>query len=98
LFEVPFSDDSDEEIRRIRSLLALARAVFVMWLGAVDDISKPAIDEFTPWRQQDIMYHGLASHNPLVYDINDPKEMKERAEEEGLRRAMIIRRRLGEKT
>jgi hypothetical protein len=73
LFEVPFKDGSSQEIRRIRTLVTLARAVFVVWLGAVKESSKPAIKELNPWELECIHYRGLASHNPLAKNIRDPQ-------------------------
>jgi hypothetical protein len=90
VLEIPFLDSSDEEIRRIRTLVALARAVFVIWLGAVKPVWKPAIDGLTPWRQQDIPYHGLACHNPLVYDIKVPPDMRTIGEDEELRKERAV--------
>jgi hypothetical protein len=67
-FEAPFRDDSDEEIERIKTLVALARAIFVIWLGAVREESKYPIKDLVPWGLNNIGYHGLASHNPLSYN------------------------------
>lgn len=70
-FEVPFRDHSDEEIERIKTLVALARAVFVIWLGAVRESSKLPIKDLVPRGRDKIGYHGLASHNPLIYNIKN---------------------------
>ena len=53
----------------------------MIWLGALKDPSKAVVGELTPWRQEGIDYHGLASHNPLLYDIKGPEEMREEAEQ-----------------
>jgi hypothetical protein len=47
-FEAPFRDDSDKEIERIKTLVALARAIFVIWLGAVREESKYPIKDLVP--------------------------------------------------
>jgi hypothetical protein len=56
------------EIERIKTLVALARAIFVIWLGAVREESKYPIKDLVPWGLNNIGYHGLASHNPLSYN------------------------------
>ncbi|KAG9231510.1 hypothetical protein BJ875DRAFT_444016 [Amylocarpus encephaloides] len=61
LLEVSFKDGSAEEVEKIRRLVTLAREVFVIWLVAAKDCS--AIKEIVPWELEDILYHGLASHN-----------------------------------
>ncbi|KAK0118601.1 hypothetical protein ONS96_011692 [Cadophora gregata f. sp. sojae] len=61
LLEVPFENDSAEEIQRIRRLVTLAREVFVIWLAAAKDCSK--VKEAVPWELADIFYHCLAGHN-----------------------------------
>lgn len=61
LLEIPFKDDSAEEVERIRRLVTLARGVFVIWLAAAEDRS--AIKEVVPWELEGIHYRGLASHN-----------------------------------
>jgi hypothetical protein len=61
LLKVPFKDGSDEEVKRIRRLVRLAREVVVLWLAAAKDCS--AIKEIAPWGLEDIRYHRLASHN-----------------------------------
>lgn len=92
LFEVPFENDSDEQVRTVRSLVAVARAVFVIWLGAVKDPLKPTISSLTPWQPERIQYHGLASQNPLLYNIIDTEETRRRNDEERRRLALIVRR------
>ena len=73
LLEVPFADDSTEEIKRLRTLVALARAVLVIWLGAVKKDSKKAITGLVPWDIEPINYLGLSSHNGLWRNIRAPK-------------------------
>lgn len=72
--------------------MAVARAVFVIWLGAVKDPLKPTISSLTPWQPERIQYHGLASQNPLLYNIIDPEETRRRNDEERRRLALIVRR------
>lgn len=76
LLEVPFADDSAEEIKRVRTLVALAKAVLVIWLGAVGKQSRKAIAGLVPWDIATINYLGLAGHNPLLRNISDPKLSK----------------------
>ena len=73
LLEVPFADDSTEEIKRVRTLVALARAVLVIWLGAVKKESKKAITGLVLWDIETINYLGLSSHNGLWRNIRAPK-------------------------
>jgi hypothetical protein len=70
-FEVPFRNESDEEIERIKILVALARAVFVIWLGAVRESSKLPIMDLVPRGLGKIGYYGLVSHNPLIYNVKN---------------------------
>ena len=81
LFEIPFKDDSDEEVERVRRLVALAKAVFTIWLGAVKKVSRSAIPEFIPWELDDIRYNGLGECNPLLRNIKDPEETREKLQE-----------------
>ena len=69
LFTIPFKNDSMEEVQRTRTLVTLARAIFVIWLGAVKEDSKLAVEDLVPWGGKDISYHGFASHNPLCRDL-----------------------------
>lgn len=61
LLEVPFEDDSAEEIEKTRRLVTLAREVFVIWLEAARDCS--LFEEIIPWEVEDLLYSGLAGHN-----------------------------------
>ena len=73
LLEVPFADNSNEEIERVRTLVALARAVLVIWLGAVLKESRKAITGIVPWDVESIGYSGLAGPNGLTRNIRAPK-------------------------
>ena len=77
LLEVPFADDSTEEIKRVRTQVALARAVLVIWLGAVTKQSRKAITGLVPWDVETINYLGLSSHNGLWRNIRAPKLLKQ---------------------
>lgn len=66
LFEMPFKDDSDEEARRVRRLVTLAREVYAIWLGAIKDRSNPVINELVPWGLEHIRYRGLAGLSSLL--------------------------------
>ena len=81
LFEIPFKDDSYEEISRVRHLVTLAKTVFVVWLGAVKDHSKPAITELVPWGLENIRYHGLSGYRAVMQDIHDSVTTREKTEE-----------------
>ena len=59
LFEIPFKDDSDEEVRRVRRLVTLARAVYAIWLGAFKERSGPVVNELVPWDLEHIRYQGF---------------------------------------
>lgn len=72
LLEVPFADDSTEEIKRVRTLVALAKAVLVIWPGAAKKQSRKAIEGLVPWDIATIDYLGFASHNPFLRNISDP--------------------------
>ena len=73
LFEVPFADDSREEVERIRTLVTLAKAVLVIWLGAVEKRSRTAITGLVPWDIETISYLGIGGHNALYRDIYVPR-------------------------
>ena len=73
LLEIPFADDSVQEITRVRTLVALAKAVLVIWLGAVDKPSRKAITGLVPWDIETISYLGLVAHNGLSRNIRVPK-------------------------
>jgi hypothetical protein len=86
-FAVPFRDDSDEEIERIKTLVTLARAVFVIWLGAVRESSKLPIKDIAHSGLDKIDYHGLASHKPLIYIIkNNGRRTRRSWKRQGRRR------------
>ncbi len=80
LFEVPFRDNSDEEVMRIRSLVTLARAIFAIWLGAVRELANPEIKRLVPWELEGLHYHGLTGYNPLARNISDPEETRKKRE------------------
>ena len=73
LLEAPFADNTNEEIERVRTLVVLARAVLVIWLGAVWKESRKAITGIVPWDIESISYSGLAGHNGLFRNIRTPK-------------------------
>ena len=53
-------DRSDAEVKKIRALVTLARAVFVIWLGAVKELSNLVIKELVFWEEGNINYRALA--------------------------------------
>ena len=79
LFEIPFKDDSDEEVRRVRALVSLARVVFVIWLGAFSEQPKPVVSELVPWRLEN------TGQNLLGRGFKDPQKA------EGGRRSQNIK-------
>jgi len=68
LFETPFRDDRDEEIKRVSALVTLAKAVFTIWIGAFREPTRPEIAEMIPWEARAIRYHGLSGHSPFWRD------------------------------
>ena len=80
LLEIPFANDSVEEITRVRTLAALAKVVLAIWLGAVAKGSRKAITGLVPWNIDTISYLGFAGHNSLSFNIRVPKPQ---GEEEG---------------
>lgn len=53
-------DRSDAKVKKIRALVTLARAVFVIWLGAVKELSNLVIKELVFWEEGNINYRALA--------------------------------------
>lgn len=73
LLEVPFKDKSLQETMRVRALVRLARAVFIIWLGAVREAAKPAIKQLVPWELECIRYQGFASHMFFAFDFYEAR-------------------------
>lgn len=62
----------------MRTLVMLARAILVIWLGAIRENSKPAIQELVPWVLENIGYRGFAGYGSMAKDIIDPAETRQR--------------------
>lgn len=69
LFMVPFRDGPDGDVLNVRAVVILARAVLMIWLGAVDEGLKPVIRDLAPWGL-DNQYAGLAGDNPLAINFH----------------------------
>ena len=59
LFEVPFKDGGNEEVRRISTLVTLAKVVFTIWLGAVRESLQLVIKELVPWELENVTRGGV---------------------------------------
>lgn len=76
LFVVPFKNGSKHEVMNDLVLVKLARMVLMIWLGAVDEGSEPAIKDLVPWGLENIEYLGLAGDNLLVTKFKGRDETK----------------------
>jgi hypothetical protein len=70
LLTIPFENGVYNNVMDVRATLVLARLVLMIWLGAVDERSKPKIKTLVPWELKHIEYLGLANDNPLMTDLN----------------------------
>ena len=90
LSRVPFKGDCDAEIRRVRRVVVIARAVFRIWLGVVADDANEEFTESTPWNLKDIMYHGFTRCNCFSKNIVDPEESRKKREKREKRETEIL--------
>jgi hypothetical protein len=81
LFRVPF----DVDVHDARVIATLARLVYMIWLGAVDEELKPKIKYLVPWLLEDVKYRGLAKDDPLARNLPGLKniEIELNAQENG---------------
>jgi hypothetical protein len=66
LFVVPIRNGSKDKVMNDLVLIKLARMVLMIWLGAVEEGSEPAIKDLAPRGLENIEYYGLAGDNPLA--------------------------------
>ena len=71
LLDIPVGEDTHEEHLEHTALLAVAKAVFATWLGAIVKGLKPRAEGMGPWRGDDIRYQGLQAPDLLTTDSKD---------------------------